>query len=198
MFAFFSHRKPLALVLCLFAGACLNEPRVADLSPPSFRDKPQIMLEVADVRVRNDYVPRGGTVEGRFPTSPAQGVEIWAQDRLKAVGTSGLLEVVIQDASVTEKPLPVKSGIEGALTKEPNIRYDGTLEVSLNLYTPERAIAKTHADARVNVSRELLEKTSESERRELFAAMTREMMSKLDTQLDHSIHEYFAGYIANN
>ncbi len=193
---YLSRCKPFALVLCFVATACINEPRVADLAPPSFKNQPSIPLEVAEIRVRNDYQSRGGTVESQFPTSPAQGVQIWADERLKAVGTSGLLEVVIEDARVTEKPLPVKQGIEGALTKEPNRRYEGTLDVSLNLYTEDRAIAKSHVDARVEVSRELIEKSADSERRELFAAMTREMLTRLDTQLTHGIHEYFSQHIA--
>lgn len=198
MSVLFSRCKPFALALCLFAAACINEPRTADLSPPSFKDQPPILLEVADIRVRDDYRPHGGTVESQFPTPPAQGVHIWADERLKAVGTSGVLEIVIQDASVTEKPLSVKSGIEGALTKEPNRRYDGSLAVSLNLYTEDRAISKAHVDARVTLAKELLEKAADSERRELFAAMTREMLAKLDTQLTHGIGEYFANYTAGN
>lgn len=198
MSAFFSRRTLTALVLCLFATACINEPRTADLSPPSFKDQPQMLIEVADIQVRDDYQPRGGTVENQFPTPPARGVHIWADERLKAVGTSGVLEVVITDASVTEKPLSVKSGIEGALTKQPNRRYEGSLAVSLNLYTEDRAISKAHVDARVTLAKELLEKAADSERRELFAAMTREMLAKLDAQLTHGIGEYFANYTAGN
>lgn len=197
MSAFSVRCKPLLLVVLLLVSACINEPRMADLSPPSFRDKPQIPLEVAEVRVRNEYQPRtNNAVEQRFPTTPAQGVEIWANDRLKAVGHEGLLEVVIENAGVTEKPLQTKTGIEGALTKEPNMRYDGLLEVELRLYTGDRASAKGHVDARVTASRELLEKSSESQRQELFAEMTRDLTAKLDAQLDHGIHEYFANYIA--
>lgn len=190
--------KPLVLVVCLLATACIPAPRTADLSPPTFAGKQKILFEVAEVRVRHDYSPRGGnTIEHQFPTTPAQGVEIWARERLQAVGHEGLLEVVIEDASVTEAQLPLKTGIEGALTKEPSKRYSGVLEVELRLYTPERASAKGHVDARVTVSRELLEKAAETERKELFAAMTRDMLSKLDAQLDHSIHEYLSNHLAS-
>lgn len=189
-------RMPLALALCLLATACINPPRTADLSPPSFKTSAPILLEVSDIQVRSEYQPRMDGVESRFPTSPEQGVHRWADERLKAVGTSGVLEVVIHDAGVTEKPLVVKSGLEGALTKQPNVRYDGTLTVSLNLYTPEQSTAKARADASVSVSRELMEKATESERKELFAAMTREMLTRLDTRLDSGIQQYFSNYIA--
>ncbi len=190
--------KPLLLVVCLLASACIPAPREADLSPPSFAGKQKILLEVAEVRVRHDYPRSANTADHQFPTTPAQGVEIWARERLQAVGHEGVLEVVIEDAAVTEAQLPLKTGIEGALTKEPSKRYSGVLEVELRLYTGERAIAKGHVDSRVTVSRELLEKAAETERKELFAAMTRDMLAKLDAQLDHGIHEYLSNHLAHN
>lgn len=199
MLTSFMRYRPVMLALCLLASGCIPAPRAADLSPPSFQNQPQFALDVAEIRVRNEYVPAGGNhVEQRFRTTPAQGVDIWTRDRLRAAGADGLLEVVIEEAGVVETPLPVKPGIAGAFTKEPATRYDGVLEVELRLYKDGRAISKSHVDARVAMTREILEKAAVSEYDELYAAMTREMVNKLDAQLTHGMREYMANYMVNN
>lgn len=198
MSGFLSRFRPVMLVLCLSATACIPTPRAADLSPPTFQNQPQFSLDVVDIQVRSEYVPTGNNhVEQRFRTTPAQGVEIWARDRLRAAGSDGVLEVVIEEASVVETPLQVKTGIQGAFTKEPSTRYDGTLEVELRLYKDGRAVSKSHIDARVTLTREILEKAAISEYDELYAAMTREMITKLDAQLTHGMREYLADYMVN-
>ena len=120
----------------------------------------------------------------------------WAEERLKAAGTSGVMEVVIHDARITGQPLKTKAGIEGALTKEPSVRYDGVLAVSLNVYTPERSTTSARVDSRVSVSRELMEKATEADRKELFADMTRELVTRMDAQLSRGINDYMNNYIA--
>jgi hypothetical protein len=177
-------------------SACIPPPRTADLSPPSFRDQPPIALDVAEIVVRTTYQPQGtGHVEQEFPTAPARGVELWAQERLKAVGGDGVLEVLIEDAGVIETAIPATPGIKGAVTRESSARYDARLAVELRLFKGDQSISKAHVNAHTALRREILEKSSVIEEQELFAAMTRELVRTLDKSLTHGMQEYFGNYL---
>ncbi len=194
MSASISYRAwPLALCCLMMLVACIPAPRTANLAPPGFHDKPELVFDVADIRLRNEYQPTGSNhVEMEMPTSPAEGVGIWKRDRLRAMGQEGVLEVVIKDAGATKTALPVKQGLSGALTKEPASRYDGVLEVELRLYKDGHAISTGRVEARVEMTREIMEKASRSEEMEFEADMVREMLRRLDAQLERGIRQYFS------
>lgn len=187
----------LLAVVALGLTGCAPPPKEYDLSPPSFTQETPIALDVAEIRIRDDFNPPAGQghAEHLFPVPPEEAVRIWASQRLKAVGPRNILEVVIEDASVMETKLPRKGGIEGDFTDEPSERYNVVMAVSLRLYGGERAISEASAQTRVTRMKEVTEKMSVFARRAIFAQMTRDLTKQLDTSLTQQIHQYFSNHI---
>lgn len=184
-------------VVALGLTSCSPPPKEYDLSPPSFVDKSPIKLDVAEIRIRNEFNPPAGQghTEHLFPTPPADAVRIWAKERLQAVGRDKILEVVINDGSVIETKLKRKGGIEGDFTDEPSERYNATISVSLRLYGGERAISEANAETKVGRMKEVTEKMSVFARRAAFAQMTRDLTKAMDDSLTTQINQYFSNFI---
>lgn len=184
-------------VVALGMTSCAPPPKEYDLSPPAFVDRAPIRLDVAEIRVRDDFNPPAGQghAEHLFPTPPEEAVRLWASQRLKAVGQSRILEVVIEDASVMETKLPRKGGIQGDFTDEPSERYNATIAVSLRLYGGERAISEASAQTKVSRMKEVTEKMSVFARRAVFAQMTRDLTKQMDDSLTQQIGQYFSAHI---
>ncbi len=158
---------------------------VVDLTAPSFLDQPQYRMNVSEVRVNDQYEPSfdGGHVEHQFPTSPARAVGIWANDRLQAAGTQGLMEVIIREASVIE-------------TRGKKFdRYDAALAVDLRLYDGMHSMALAESNSRVTLSRSIKNTASITKREDMFAEMTRDLMKSLDASLDTNLRQYFGKHI---
>lgn len=182
-------------VLALGIPGC-SPPKEYDVSPPSFVDASPIKLDVAEIRINNQFFPQGpGHAENAFPTPPAEVVKLWANQRLRAVGHSKILEVVIQDASVIETKLKRKGGIEGDFTDEPSERYNSTIAVSLRIYGGDRGISEANAETKVSRMKEATEKMSVFARREMFAQMSRDLGRQLDQSLTTQINQYFSNYL---
>ena len=95
-----------ALFLSLSLTAC-EKPRLV-VSYPQFRFNhlPTIKLDVAKVEILEKYQSplQAPNVEHKLPLAPAMAMRNWAEDRLRAAGTSGVAPV-----SYTHLPLPTKA-----------------------------------------------------------------------------------------
>lgn len=183
----FSKFRPLALGLVFLLSACATD-TVVDLTAPSFINQPVYRMNVADIRVNDQFEPPfdGNHVEHQFPTSPARAVGIWANDRLKAAGRSGVMEVTIRDASVTQK--------KGKKFDT----YDIVMEVDLRLYDGGQALALAEAHSRVTLSRGIDKNASITKHEDFFAQMTRDVMKSLDVSLEGNLRDYFGQYILSD
>ncbi len=187
----------LLVVGLMLMAACAKQPPAVDLSPPAFHDKTVIALDVGDIKVVDEYTPPPSRrhVERLFPTTPAQGMKIWVRDRLQANGTPARrLEVVIHEASAVETTLKVRKDLKGAFTKEPNRKYDTVLDVELKIYGADGNLPEAEAKGKVTLSRELLEGANSRDQDALFAAMTRDLLTKMDALLESNIDAYFSRY----
>ena len=136
---------------------------------------------------------RAPNVEHELPQSPADLVKAWVRDRLKAAGRGGEFRVVIKDASIVAEDLPLKRGIEGALTRQQAVNLVARIVVSLE-YT-----RRNGADAMVTVtvakSRTLTEGLSPIERdqanynfmRDLGADLNRELQQNIDASMREAL-----------
>lgn len=124
-----------ALAGALLLSACQPpEPPPVRLPELSFAQYGPIVFDVARIdMVDRREQPSGGAarIESQAPVPPADAVRRWAQDRLRAEGTTGTLTVVIKDASITETPLPKTGGIRGTFTTDQSARFDGRIDVEL-------------------------------------------------------------------
>ena len=121
--------------LGLTLSACSSAPPMQRLPDMTFLYKPPIRLNVARVEVVSEYTAPTvrPNIEYDMPVSPEAAVRKWAQDRLKPVGTSGILRVVIHKASATENPLKIDESLGGMFKKEQAARVDENLDVTLQM-----------------------------------------------------------------
>lgn len=190
-------RSFLAASLCLLITACSPAPQPAAIQPIDFSHKPKIALAVSEIRVVENYQSplKSPNAEHLFPTSPASAVKTWASQRLLASGSNGLLEVVIDDASVIEKELPKTEGVRGMFTDDQAERYDARLRVTLRLYTGERAIADAEGNVSIVRARSIHEKATLAEREQFYQQIVRDMMTQFDSEAELRFRQYFSPYI---
>lgn len=189
-------RRIAALLALFLLSSCLEPPNVPPPQQFSFSQYRPIQLDIATISVVQEYrsPQQKPNVEHLFPTSPAQAMDIWTHDRLKAVGGSRRLEVQIKDASVIETDLPRKQGITGAFTNDQAKRFDARLEVELRIYG-DRAMSDASVHITATRSDTLDENASAAKRDALFNRMTTMLMDEVNAELEKNIYQYFGNYI---
>lgn len=189
-------KKLLMLIAIGVLSACETAPAAYTPTPLDFSGAP-VRLNVAQIRVVENYhAPMARpNVEQEFPTPPAAAVKKWVAQRLTAVGSSGALEVAIDDASVREVPLPKTGGIKGVFTDDQDARYDGNLRVTLRLYDGMQAGSVASGDVSVMRSRSINEKATVNERTRFYETLTKEMMMSFDNETNARLRQYFSTYI---
>jgi hypothetical protein len=100
---------------------------------------------------------------------------------------------VIKQASVVEVPLETSGGLVGWFKTEQSARYDGVLEVLVEVRSDFGRQA--YAGATVKRSRTVSEDISEAELRRVWYEMTEKMLHDLDRQLEDGIGQYLAKYL---
>jgi hypothetical protein len=169
-------------------AACAQPVPSKRYDPISFAHKPAIELDVAQVTIVNDFHPPAGLphVEGEMPVSPEQALEQWATDRLSAQGTAGEARFIIKNASVVESHLKTTQGIQGFFTKDQSEKYDGQIEVRLEVYSPGRnsdGFVVTKASRTITVPEDI----SVSGLRDSWYKLVQEMMLDFDAETEATI-----------
>lgn len=192
---------PLKILFCIMMGLvlarCQQTALSSPLTPPGFTEKPALTLNVASIDIVEEYQPtfHAPYVEHLFSTTPAQGIRIWANDRLRASGTAGRLEIIIHDASVKEVPLPRTQGLKGFFTSDQSERYDGRIQVSMRLYDGVKVMSAAEVEAEITQSRSIGEDATLAERERLFNELNKEMLARMDQELEQNMRQYFGSYL---
>lgn len=182
-----------AFILLTALAACSSNfpPAPAQIS---FKEQSQIQLAVSDIQVINNYKSpmQPPHIEHTMPTSPAKAVETWAADRLRAKGGSPLVaRVVIRDASFTDTELPVKKGFSGWFNTEESNRFDGKLDVMIEIVRPDGYV-EAYVTAKAAQSRTILENASAADRDRVFYEMVKQMMAEVGGELEKQIAVNFS------
>ncbi len=192
-------KKILIMTMMLVLAGCQNAPQGFTAAPFNFevnRIAP-IRVNVARIVVIEHYKPpmRAPFVEHEFPVLPANAVRKWVDTRLAASGTSGVLEVLIEDASVKEVPLVKTEGIKGLFTNDQDARYDAKLNVTFRVFTGTQAISNASGDVVLSRSRTISEKATVNERQAIYHQMLWEMMLDFERESNARFASYFAPYL---
>jgi hypothetical protein len=126
---------------------------------------------------------------------PADAAERWARDRLRPAGAEGVAVVRILNASVVEVPLPRTSGVRGAFTTDQSERYDGVLEVQIDVSSRARgqtAMVKSRAQR----SRSVPEDITLNDREKVWFELTEALMNDLNASLERQIYDNFGNFLA--
>ena len=189
-------RWALAIFGLVLLAACetqLSVPRYADIT---FAHRPTIDVNVAEINVVRAFEQNAtaANVEDEFPVPPMEMAARWAEDRLRAVGTSGTLTYTIREAGVLEVPLEKSAGLTGIVTVDQSERYDATLTVELYAVDPISGASASTAST-VRRSRTVAEDVTLNEREGIWYAMTEALGDDLDAQLDSGIPQFFEGFM---
>ncbi len=186
-----------ALSLTLILAACQEPAGIAPFSAPSFAQSTPIQLDVAIIEVIDEYQPpmKSPNVDQFFAVTPAEAVRSWARDRLRNVGGTRTLQVVIKDASVVQKNLPTAKGMQGAFRDDQAERYDARLEVELRIYGTG-AMSEANISTVATRSLSVSEKASLADRERAFQTILNDLMASINAELEKNIYQYFGQYIS--
>lgn len=181
-------------VLILAGCAATPAPRLfADLR---YDHLPPIRIDAVRVDVVEKYRSRSEApnVETRFPLLPARVAAQWPRDRLRAVGGNNTIRATILRAAVVEVPLKQSGGIRGLVTNEQSERYDGEIELLLEIIGPGgRQLAAV--SSRATRSRSVAENISLAQREKIWFTMLETMMNDLNASLERQIRENFRPWL---
>lgn len=182
-----------AMILLLAGCQAPQRPAYPELT---YGHLPQIRLNVAAIDVVEEYQPplRAPNVEHLAPVPPGAAMARWGRERLQAVGTSGRARLLIQRASIVEVPLPLTSGVRGALTTEQAERYDGVLDATVEIFDAQgRSVAFARANAERR--RSLAEGATLNQRERLWFEMTEGLLRDINGSLESSITRHLNEYL---
>ncbi len=182
--------------LGLTLSACSSPPPMQRLPDMTFLYKPPIRLNVARVEVVSEYTAPTvrPNIEYDMPVSPEAAVRKWASDRLKPVGTTGILRVVIHKASATETPLQTDQSLGGMFKKEQAARVDENLDVTLQMLDDHQF---TVADVAGKAFRSRTEPEDQklNQRDQLLYDLTYDLVRGFDDEVDPDIRTGFAKWL---
>jgi hypothetical protein len=193
-------RKAIIILSVLFLGfllaGCETGAPSSRFPELTYRHLGAITLDVARIEIATHYIPplKPPNVEHRAPVAPYVAIRQWAGQRLKAGGRRNLGKLVILDASIREVPLPVKGGVEGFFTSQQSARYDGRAAVLLEIRdVGGRQLA--FATARANRSLTVAEGAPIAEREKVWFALTEDLLSDINRQLEIQARQHLGAYI---
>lgn len=192
-----SRRLALCLPFVLGLAACSHEPPPARFPDIRFNTEPPIQLDVARVELVSAFQPSFAPpeVEHEFPVPPQRALENLCKDRLQAIapGSRRIARFTIVDAKVLEAQLPLKEGVQADFTNQQAQRYDGQVEIRLDIYDENGIVVRT-ATARASRSRTVDQKITPNERDRVWYQMSDELAHAADQVLEQYVNASFYPY----
>lgn len=196
------HLRPILfailMLLTLLPLSACEETRVVQHPPLSFAQYLPIHMNVAEIEIIERYKPPHELpyVEHLIPYSPTEAVEIWAKQRLRAVGIRGKLEIIITDGPVTVHNLPHEQHWSSLFTGLPDKRYDAKVRVEMRIYMPGRAVSKANVEASAKRSIVVNDSATPLQRSAAHRRMINDLMTILNAQLEVNMFKYMAEHIS--
>ena len=189
-------RIALALPVAAALAGCQTTPPETAFPKLSYSHLQPIRLDVRRVEVVETYKSPATPphVEHLFPVKPVDALRQWASDRLWAAGTSGVARFEILRASVVEVPLERTKGIKGWLTTDQTERYDGVIEVRLDILD-STGNTRGEVTSRTQRSRSVPEDVSLRGREEIWFRLTEAMMNDLNGSLETQIQAHLSNLL---
>ncbi len=183
----------LALGLALLAG-CETQVPVQKLPDLTFAHLPPLQLAAQRVETVSRFAPtlRAPNVEHTFPVPPARALEIWANQRLKAIGGGAQARFTILDASVTETKLARDASMRGAFTKQQSERYDARVEVAIDIQDGTRRGTATATTTRWTT---VGEDASLNERERIKFNLIEGLMKDFDAEIEKNIRQHLVNWL---
>ncbi len=184
----------LSLGLVLSLGGCETPVQRQKLPELTFAHLSSLKLNVARIEVVSQYRSplKAPNVEHLFPTPPLKAMKQWAKDRLRAVGRSGSVKLIITKAAAIETALPVQTGLKATFTKQQTQRYDLTVEARLEVSSPNGHGTTTAHATRFSTVRE---DASIDAREKIWFDLTEALVHDFDKAMEKNIRQHLRGWL---
>ncbi|TAL03430.1 MAG: hypothetical protein EPO08_04275 [Rhodospirillaceae bacterium] len=148
-----------------------------------------------DVRI-TDTSPRDYPYVGsRAPIPYDQAIRAWAAQRFTLTGQSvNALRVTLRQGTITEKLLPITTGISGWFKKEQGAEYQGTLDVEIAVVGPNGNVLGT-ADAKSWASESVVENATQADKEKAWMNVTKTTFDNLDRDIIPTMRKTMAAYL---
>ncbi|MBE7635621.1 hypothetical protein GUA87_02100 [Sneathiella sp. P13V-1] len=189
-------RIGLLALLGAVLSACAATPERQVLPELNFNHVSQIILDVSEVRVVNEYRSplKAPNVEHEMPVKIDQAVRKWAEQRLRANGNQNAFAVLtIKDASVVEKQLEKKTGLTGFFTNDQSERYE--FRVMAELRIEEVNGNKAIATAEVSRIKTVAEDITLNDRDMMYFQQVEQLMSDFNVEMVASINKFMQPFL---
>ena len=133
-------------------------------------------------------------IEMEIPVKPSTVANQWAKDRLQAVGGKNIIRVTIVQASIVEVPLAVKDGIRGLFTNDQSERYDGAIEIKIEVINKKGNQLGT-ISSKSNKSQTVSEDITINTRRKIWFEMVETMMNDINGSLERQVRQNFQKWL---
>lgn len=191
-----THGFGLLAAMAVMLAACTTPVQTPKFPEITFTHQPAIPMNVARVEVVTRYKApfASPNVDHLFPVTPAAAVERWAKDRIKPVGASGVAQLVLHDASVTENSLAKDTSLRGRFTTQQTFRYDLKLDVSLEITDPATG-QRGFAETKTNRSTTAPEDLSINDREKLWFDFAEESLRAFDSAMEANVRQYLVNWV---
>jgi len=181
-----------ALVLGLVACQPPGKPKYDQIS---FTHLPPIELNVAEIIINTPYQEplEPPHVGEQFPVSPSRAARNWAEDRLRAVGSSGTATVTIVESGAVETELARTKGVTGLLTKDQAQSYE--VAIAMTVEAVQTDGTKGLAEARVTIKTSVVEDANVNERETVWHKLTQDTMNSFNESMERQIGSYLAKFL---
>lgn len=175
------HWKKLVFTTACAAllSACMDAPPQKEAPRMTFDQYKPIMLNVAKIEIIDKFHTDGDGkhVELLMKQPPETAVQELLKKQLVAAGPSGLLRIIIDDASVTGEKLQVTEGMTGMFTNEPSERYRARIALRFESASDDAPdITKAHAEVSADRTKTVMKDASPAERDTAFYRLDEELM----------------------
>ena len=177
-------------------SACANQIPIEQFPEITFSHLRPFKIDTAKIVVKNQFRPPIKTphIEHTLKMPPGKAMERWLKDRFQPIGSSGILSLIIKDATVTEEPLSIDKSLRGRLTKQQSVMYKMIANASLQI---KDKTGKIMAIATASAERTLTarEDISLNDRDRLLLEMVGDLMDDFDDSIQPNIFSHFKPWL---
>lgn len=191
-----SLRRILSITAATLVVAACTSTTVPTYAPPiDYATLAPYRLNVAEAITVNDSpsVPATEEMAKRYGRSPEDALSDWTTKRVQATGTQGTFSVIIKDANLTSKTLPVKGGISGYFTHEQSKEWAAFLNVLMSV--DGGSLPPAEVTIKVSSSHTIPEDASEQQKKQIYDAMLNDMIAKFEVESNKYVQTYFKAYM---
>ena len=183
-------RTLLASGLLLLAGCSTPETP----KPKTARPASLIELQALDLNVVNEYVSpeRPPAIDYLYQPSLADRIAKFSSARIKTVGPSGHVHVLIKDASVTLQkftPPEQEEGISNMLTRQQSMKMIANADVVVTGEVPEWHY-NGYAEGKASQSITLPENPTAKERQQAYDQLVVKLLDELNENIEISVRQH--------